>query len=247
MMTRMLRSSLSRASCLVGFLLLAACRSAAPIAPSVPVAPLPGTSFSSSQASSVSPEAAALAYEGRSPLLPTKIGLRTQYGTLTPDTNIGPINGAAPTTKVEFRDAKKGLRVLLPYNPAWGNDRYRIRPFDVGKSVVVFGPVTTCSDGSLCREQSLTFEPAQTSEAVMAAVTKQRAAQQKKSGTPSLSEPRRKTVGEVTVVEYTDTSEACVRPTLVIVGKKFNYAFSMCGGRVAYFEEIVKTAQLIEK
>ncbi len=74
-------------------------------------------------------------------------------------------NTDAPTTEIQFSDIPLGLRMNLPFNPAWGDEHYRVTVFEgfQGNSIL-FGPVNfyRCTEGcGWKRTFFLQFQPRQ--------------------------------------------------------------------------------------
>ncbi len=201
---------------------------------------------SSDAALSASAPSSVAAEETRTLLRPQSIEQSHAIYLLPDDVKSGAsINGEPPVSTTLYENTDKGLRVSLPYNPAWGTAQYRINPYDESTQAVVFGPLSGCEGGAVCREQRIRFVPAQTADKLLADLRKKREHDLATIGSSELTDPRRKKIGSQTVVEYT-VNGLCAYPTVVVIGKKFNYEFSMCGGRTVYFESIVETMQVMD-
>lgn len=71
-----------------------------------------------------------------------------------------PINNVDPAnTTITYSNNEQGFKVDLPYNKAWGPERFRIAPYDVSvptsnldisNSTISFGPIRNSSKGNNC-------------------------------------------------------------------------------------------------
>jgi hypothetical protein len=80
------------------------------------------------------------------------------------------MNVATPTDSVLYKDP--GFGITLPYNPQWGNETYKLAPFETykdssGKTVVVFGPIAVFEGGYLIRSGNIKVVPFETKAALV--------------------------------------------------------------------------------
>ncbi|MBU1146704.1 hypothetical protein KKD80_04180 [Patescibacteria group bacterium] len=142
-------------------------------------------------------------------------------------------------TNVLYANAAKGISVQIPFNSNWGSGKYRINPYDEHEDGVSFGPISGFEACSWIRNYFLSFKPAKTAEEVIAEL-------------PLESNPSKMTVNNLTIIKYTDSGLCPYYPTLVIIGKKYNYALSpLCvvekvDEEFKFLENIVKTVKLID-
>ncbi|MFO0703079.1 MAG: hypothetical protein U0514_04480 [Candidatus Andersenbacteria bacterium] len=142
---------------------------------------------------------------------------------------------AAPTTTVNYSSAKRGLSMEVPYNPAWGNDQYRINafddiddsqtPFGAGSpAAILLGPIVSGLEGcGWVRPASITLTKAQTADQVIAAL--------KAEASPDFpfETLKKTTINGTTVVRWTYTSASiCGGPYFEVPGSKFNYQLNDC-------------------
>lgn len=79
---------------------------------------------------------------------------------LRPNVNVQTWNAGAATETVEYRDKERGISMRLPYNPKWGNEIYKVAPFEVLGDTLLFGPVAIRQDdGSFYRKFSVKILP----------------------------------------------------------------------------------------
>ncbi|MCU0680610.1 MAG: hypothetical protein MUF50_04920 [Planctomycetes bacterium] len=134
---------------------------------------------------------------------------------------------------VRYSSADKGLSFSAPYSKDWGNEKFRVNPYDDGKEKVSFGPlVVNPKNCNLARESYVNIVPAQSASKVLAAT--------KEIGSD------KKTISDLSVVEYIVKGD-CDMPTIVVFGKKYNYEFTnACGGKLEDLEKVVETVKLLD-
>lgn len=149
----------------------------------------------------------------------------------------GPINSDTANTTVEYKNIEKGLAsISLPYNELWGNNLFKVAPFDeTPDGVVGFGPHQPFVVPQ--RLASLTFLPARTSAAAMRA-----ASAQVLNGDGS--EPILRIFPSVTYVKYS-VGELPTQDIVEVIGIKANYRLtsyvSSFGDRMAELERIARS------
>jgi len=77
------------------------------------------------------------------------------------------LNNDEPSTTITYKNQSKGLSVELPYNPYWGNDTYKISPYDEYDTSVRFGNISPFQHSEACewtRPESIFFEATMTIE-----------------------------------------------------------------------------------
>ncbi len=67
-----------------------------------------------------------------------------------------------PSTLVTYTSKSRGLSVDLPYNPNWGNEKYRIEPFYEKGDLLKFGSIEPLEACYWERTDSILFKPAKT-------------------------------------------------------------------------------------
>lgn len=161
-----------------------------------------------------------------------------------------------PDTTVTYTNVDKGISFDIPYNDGWGYEDAPLPAFvehDAGDVTplgsVLFGPPTyagfwseveTCD---LLQSYELTFLPARTAAAAVRTIEGR--------GTEVVPNATVRTIGDLTVVQYTDVG-LCNYPTLEVVGATYNYSFTTSGCEAAedtewkYLESIVQSVQLTQ-
>lgn len=133
-------------------------------------------------------------------------------------------NEAPATSTIEYRDTKHGLKMQLPYNPAWGNDRYKVTPYVVDGDTVSFGPLTlmeTATGARWVRAYSMTTIAPRSEDAAL------KGAYADAGGNPSSKSimMKRLDVGPYTVLHFQGGVEATPVGHYEFVGKHYNYVF----------------------
>lgn len=152
-----------------------------------------------------------------------------------------------------YSNINKGIKISLPYNSTWGNERFKISAYDESVQKVEFGPLNKDlldSAKQNCEWQrlsKLTFEPARTVEKAVEVI--------KSYGKVVALQPTSYSVNGLNVIKYrsllakNDLSRGwCV---LEIVGKKANYRlYTICSDdankEFDQLEDIAKTAAITE-
>lgn len=66
-------------------------------------------------------------------------------------------NSEPANTFVTYRNIEKGIEISIPYNNNWGNEKYRIDPYDKEKTGISFGSFREGEGCSWKREYGLSF------------------------------------------------------------------------------------------
>lgn len=160
-----------------------------------------------------------------------------------------------PTTTVQYRNDDVGIRLEIPYNPAWGSDKYRVAPYNYYDTPdaqrLNFGPIGIFEGGSLFRQENLFVRPYQTAAQIVARLQQERIKQKDISGLPITPEPKIVQLNNLTAVEYVELG-FCETASIEIVGKKYNYELRLACSQgfanwqdMAYLERIAKTIELV--
>jgi len=186
---------------------------------------------------------------------------------LTPE-NIRQYNGETSETRcnekfnnddlsvmVNYSNKEKGISLEIPYNPNWGNEKYRINPYDeVTKyNKIDFGYLFIGDACVWARPYSLSFLPARTAEEAISGIKSEHAQ-------PTISPdfdnqfvlwPKKLTINNMTVIKYQPwNAVGWAVSHFEIIGKKYNYQLSAISGDAGkdfkLFESIVSTIKLIE-
>lgn len=149
-----------------------------------------------------------------------------------------------PTTTVTYTNAAKGIKFEVPYNPKWGNDTFRVNPYDETANGVDFGPIGQGEGGGWGRmNEQLIFEPAMSADRVIADLNA-------KEGEFFTNKPYQAKVDDKTVVKYSMSALGDFFG-MIVIGSKYNYHFTYWGEATnpnKYFgelENIVKTVEFI--
>lgn len=137
---------------------------------------------------------------------------------------------------IDYIDSEKGISFKLPYNTKWGSSRFKIHPYDKLDNSISFGPMYVFDGCNWIRPNAMEFQPAETIDKVI------------KNLLSDNLEYKDKKIGDLIVVEYIEPG-FCGDPTLVVIGKKYNYKFRIfCGdwNSLGSLEEIVKTIKFTE-
>lgn len=151
-------------------------------------------------------------------------------------------NNDPATTEVNFSNSQKGLALKISYNPAWGNDQYRINAYDEvtlsgSGDLLLFGRISSFEGCSWVRRYSIMFKQAQTANQVIDDINKN-------IGQLTIN-PYLTNINGLNVVKY-EANGLCRDTTFIVLGKKFNYIMSgICNASPAEWENIIKTVSLI--
>lgn len=138
--------------------------------------------------------------------------------------NIADWNESAATTTVEYRDTKHNLKMQLPYNPAWGNAKYKVTPYVVNGDTVSFGPLTleeTATGAHWVRAYSMSVIAPRSEDAAL------KGAYKDAGGEPTMKSItlKRLDTGPYTVLQFQGSVEATPVGHYEFVGKRYNYIF----------------------
>ncbi|RLC35650.1 hypothetical protein DRH14_00365 [Candidatus Shapirobacteria bacterium] len=156
-------------------------------------------------------------------------------------------NNDKATDTVVYVDKSRGLSVELPYNPNWGNETYRINPYDEYTDDTYirlrFGPVITFEGCSWSRLKNFGFVPVQT--------VKQTEVSLRKNPTIHSGDIEKiQLTNGLTAFQYIDDGIALMY-TIEVVGKKHNYVISWPGtgnaqSEFAHLRTIAESIKLID-
>lgn len=155
-------------------------------------------------------------------------------------------NRENPNVIEKYENRDEGISIKLPYNAKWGNETYKINPYDKwndenGIRYILFGPITGFEGCSWARNYALYFFPAKSAEERMEELKQ----------TPNyfeifIVEPNRKLINGLDVIEY-QSRGLCDNGELEIIGKKYNYVLRpLCGSDFEFLESIVESIRFIE-
>lgn len=137
--------------------------------------------------------------------------------------NVADWNESAATSTVEYRDTKHNLKMQLPYNPAWGNAKYKVTPYVVNGDTVSFGPLTleeTPTGSHWVRAYSMSVIAPRSEDAALKAAYGA-------GGDPKTKsiKMKRLDVGPYTVLRFDGNVEATEVGHYEFVGRHYNYIF----------------------
>jgi hypothetical protein len=160
-------------------------------------------------------------------------------------------NDAKPTTAATFSEQEDGLSVELPYNPDWGNEQFKIQPYERFElspgpnKTINFGPMFVGEGCGWFRAYMLQIGEQRSAQVLIDGLT-----ESSQSLTPMVvGEPQEVTIGDLTAVKYEEVG-LCNGQTIEVIGESHNYILRpLCGGdsreEFEFLESIVKTIKLI--
>lgn len=140
----------------------------------------------------------------------------------------------------DYTNSAKGISFNVPYNSEWGNEKYKINPFeeDLKNNQVVFGNLSIGEGCGWMRENNLRFMPVRDVNDAIKEVEGRQSDMCK-------IKPTQDTVNGLTILRYSATCGIAQNAYIQVIGKKFNYEFYSFFGDAKGLEEIVKTVKLI--
>lgn len=155
-------------------------------------------------------------------------------------------NTDMPDTIAKYENMDRGITLELPYNKNWGNETYKIMPYEMwndetGEEYVLFGPITDFEACSWVRNYALYFYPAKSAD--------MRIEEMKKAPNYSetfIIEPTKKVIAGLDIIEF-QSHGLCDNVELEVVGKKYNYVLKpLCGTDLGFLENISKSIKLTD-
>lgn len=137
-------------------------------------------------------------------------------------------NKSAATQTVEYRDTEHGVLLKLPYNPQWGNEMYKVAPYEVEGGVLWFGPLMVdplnVGDTRFSRMYKLEIGPKMSYQDVF----KKYATENPRPAPYQPIKQRDLAAGNLTAEVYTIPEREMIGTAEYVVfsGKKFNYTLS---------------------
>ena len=164
-------------------------------------------------------------------------------------------NNDSSSTTVNYSSKESGISLDIPYNPNWGNEKYRINPYDevITSNKIGFGDLFIGDACGWGRVYSLSFLPARTTEEAIIAI-------KSKYAQPTISPlfdsqfalwPIKVIINDITVIKYQPwNAVGWATPHLEIIGKKYVQAVEFAQRPIrrdfTVFENIVKTIKFID-
>jgi hypothetical protein len=155
------------------------------------------------------------------------------------------MNYDPPTTEVLYSNKEKGISLKIPYNPRWGNKKFKILPYYEYEDRLEFGPLTPGIPTGWRRAYTMFFKPSRTVDEVITSLLKE--------GNRVIKDSIVVTkINDVTIVKYSTFEEMCPPcgvNMIEIIGKKYNYLFEdlvLPGTEELLSEKIIKTIKFIE-
>jgi hypothetical protein len=153
------------------------------------------------------------------------------------------MNYDSPTTEVLYSSWKNGISLKIPYNPNWGNEKFKITPYYEYEDNLGFGPLSPQEGAGWKRVYSIFFIPPRSTEEAITALKKEAIVWK-----DSIVKTR---INDYDIVEYTVFEEICPpceTGVIEVIGKKYNYQFEdfFLLGAKELFEEIIKTIKFID-
>lgn len=155
-------------------------------------------------------------------------------------------NKDIPNLIIKYYDEEKGISIDIPYNSNWGNEKYKINPYEKwkdksGKEYLLFGPITDFEACSWVQSYALSFSPARSADIIMKEMEE----------IPYYPEifivkPTKKSINGLDIVEA-QSYGLCDNGEIEIVGKKYNYILRpLCGANFEFMENIIKSIKLLD-
>ena len=146
-----------------------------------------------------------------------------------------------PTVNVSYSNLLRGISISIPFNEKWGNEKYRINPYDEMGEAILFGPIESFEACAWVRSYSILFTKAETSEQVVSDLQKE--------GELSFG-PVIEMMNNLTIVKY-ETLGLCSVPRIQVIGKKFNYDIGpTCGierdKEFQFLGSVIQTLKLVD-
>lgn len=156
-------------------------------------------------------------------------------------------NTDAATMVIPYVNREKGISFTVPYNPAWGNEKFRINPYEEVQGDlsyhVEYGPLVVFEGCGWDRTNSVSFSEPKSASAYIAELKAENDYPESYSLPPTIVH-----INGLEVVKYM-TDGFCSYPTMVVIGKKHNYSFGpICGGKEDFptLEKTIKTIKLLD-
>ena len=157
-------------------------------------------------------------------------------------------NSDPPTTTVKYSNQTEGISFDVPYNPAWGGEKYRVSPFEEfadisGPHGVEYGLISAFEGCSWVRKYQINFLEPKSAQKYMDELRAETIYPELYSLKPTLIK-----INGLDVIKY-DVGGLCDYPTFVVLGKKHNYQFvATCAseGEFEPLEKVVRTMKLSE-
>jgi len=135
-----------------------------------------------------------------------------------------------------YQNKERGISLNIPYNDQWGNDQYRLNPYEQINNSLIFGPIRGGEACSWTRVYKLEFLPVKSASEVIGSLL----------GTEKFI--TQKTFSGLTAVEY-ESSGLLQYANLEIIGQKFNYRLTMdcgsqCQAQFSLLEAMAASAKL---
>ncbi len=123
-----------------------------------------------------------------------------------------------PNTYITYQSESRGLSVEIPYNLSWGNETYRINPYDEVLDGIKFGNIGPLEACSWVRTDLISFKPALTVAETLAELS---------SKTLFITDIEKVVLTNgLTGFKYFESG--LVEDTVIeVIGKKFNYKISI--------------------
>ncbi len=159
-----------------------------------------------------------------------------------------------PTQTIHYQNAQAGFAVDVPFNPAWGSEKYAATPYDENMSGSVldslqFGSVGIGEGCGVMREGAIRLQDTQSIEQILGDINSQN--QQMFTGSvPNAYKPLVKKINGHSVIEYT-ASGFCDTPSMYVPTQGRTYVIDLTchgasSGAYLELETIAKTIQFTQ-
>lgn len=137
-------------------------------------------------------------------------------------------NTDSPSKFVRYKSTVKGATFNLPYNWAWGNEQYKLAPYDATASTITYGPLMQSEKCGLQRSHKIIITEPKNMTEVQTDINAQRLA-------GAVIET---TLNGLTALTYESRGRTCIHQNIVVMGEKKNYIFTQsCHGKTSTSEE----------
>jgi len=184
--------------------------------------------------------------------------------TLVPPYNIGDITAESckedfdfsePNQIVPYSSEEWGFSFDVPYNEKWGNEKYKLNPYDErvdwagGKdyrtgseiyAAIVYGPIGVFEACGWIRNFRVEIVEKKTADEILESLSRADDYEFLKE----IYQPEKSSVNNLEIVKYRDYG-LCSYSITIVIGKKYNYIFEpLCNG--GFLDEEVNSVKLIE-
>lgn len=135
-----------------------------------------------------------------------------------------------------------GIKINLPYNLKWGNDKYSILPWDERENMISFGPITTFEACTWLRVDNIEFLEKKSKEEVI---------EELNNLDYIVSKPEVIERNGFEVIKYSLAGICGGDPMYIVIGEEYNYRFfaSVCTeekGAYEYYDKLIDQLEIAQ-